>query len=611
MFDVKKNIAEASKSAYEASNQVAFYASEQLKVADSIKLLKETQLLQNHLERLHEAHASGDFEACLEHCHQYITLDFEAVSRSPFGRFLLPGSKEAPQAKFESIRQELVSQLTEQMKELASGMEEAKPETYNKLIDMVKRFSLVGEQELGVSFLSSYIIKMLNETASSILANQSDDFPGKLRIILEDSSRVVMETKELLFSRFDKPWFKVVVDEIVKNADMTLDRFQRAYSNHRQLPAQLEKIHASFQLPTSNQGSEINVRELDHILTEIAAIAQKLHLFRRLVTSALDLSLVGESLQGVLDAFPIIEKFYLARSVAKALELDEYQEGSSHSSSVDDVLYLIKKGSFRSLTSCDPSIFRNSVLIYVSCLKDLLSSMPESSSSLKECLISINNASACVSYINRLVTDLNDAVIRTLSAAGFSQEIQQQFLESIAMLPKLAASFKDRRQISLRRLLDKGVAPKIQAFFSQMSSESVYLKSTAATPITTKFTSRFEHFLSPFKENLSDDNFSWFIEEVSKVVGASLGQFILNQKYDQMGALSIASDVDIVKGYFSSQTEGYVKDAFARPVAMANLLECQSLGEAKEFVEDPSFPSQLFESEELKILFASKLEFSA
>ncbi|KAI0232641.1 Golgi transport complex subunit 4 [Massospora cicadina] len=567
MNGICREIDETATVVHEAISQVALYASEQLKVADAIKLLKETQLLQSHLECLREAHASGDFEASLEYCYQYLSLDFGAVSHSPFGKFLL-SDKDAPKARFETIRQELVASLTQQMKELALSLTETN--TYGKLVEMVKQFSQVGEHELGVSFLSSYIVKMLNEASASILARQDKDFPSKLRAILEDASRVVMEIKDLLWTRFGEPWFKMVVCEIVKNAELTLDRFQRAYADQRRLYSQLEQIHASYQpsMPSYSQGGQLDVRELDQILSEIAAMAQKLRLFQKLVQPITDQVEVGMSLQTTLDAFPVIEKYYLACSVDKALELDEFQEGASYSSSVDDILYLIKK--------------------------ELSVPSPHATQ---------------LSFATRLVSDLNDTVARTLRPASFSKETQDQFLESINIFPKMAASFSERRVASLRRLIDKGVAPKIQAFFSQLSAESDYHNNVAVTPIAMKLSSRFDTFLLPFKATLSPENFSWFIEEISTVVGEALAQFILRQRFDQLGALAIGSDIDIVKGYFSSQTDGYIKEAFARPVAMARLLECQSLDEAKELAEDPSFPSQLFTPEEFNTIFCSRLDF--
>ncbi|KAI9295419.1 hypothetical protein K502DRAFT_364994 [Neoconidiobolus thromboides FSU 785] len=629
-----------------ATEQLVKLDQEKNEMKQSLNLMEQSQLLKELHSELNLAMTRKDFDLSITLIHKYMNLDYQKVLDSPYSNFI----KEADwkeENSFENTKETVFNYLK---KEFEKAM---KANSLSQIQDNVHKFPLIKEHRYGLGVYSHYLQTQLDNLVDNEINKIGLEFCDKFKRLLEEASRICLQSSQLIEPSYGKGWSIILLGDLLGDINKHALGIKNQFYEIFGLNEKLRIIHTSF-MATHNQkinsknnhtqNVTLDLKELDQLLGEISLVSQKCTLFRRLFlnlarkqvdkskenqNSLLTFDEVNSryqwikeegicpSFQPIIEAFPVIEKYYLSLSTEKAIELDEYEEGNGNSSSIDDIFYLIKKGSFRSLMSCNLDTFRNSMTIYNSCFKELLQSFMllttqndntnsnKSGLNLRERLVNINNSLISSNYLKKMIKDLKEAVQRTLGASGFEEELITSFISAVELLNSTFVAFENLHKNSIKYLLETVIQPKVIAFFNQLIKDSNYIIEDLAMvrPIQSKFVDRFSTFLKPFKLHFTDDNFNHFIIGLSKILNNEMIRFLKANTYNENGLIALEEDFSIIIHFILEQSEDIINDEFDNVTFLLKIVLMEHNDELCDLVDQFSqqkiLPINILELKEL------------
>lgn len=483
--------------------------------------------------------------------------------------------------KFENYRLELIEKLESNYKE---GV---KNENKDMVLDQIKKLPKLGEPGLAIKLLNDYIADpLINEDRSG-----SPSPILQLKQLLEALAFQVTEYQEWIGDHFGSGWFLSWLHQLIEKVSPTCHEIFKDFKMVNDWDATIQRIHLSSMSSVNQAGktnpavqpvNEIDIKEVDRILDELTFMCQKIRLFELLALNKIneeklsilsektlsrhhyscpvdlienslnhligdnteDIQLFPQFRESLMNQYPLIEKFYFWDTIKQAIDMDEYEEGNGTSSSVDDSFYLIKKGSFRSLTTCQLETFQRSISIYKEVLTKLVlpsfDPKPKSTgpggaqvTTLKNMLISINNTGTSQKYVNTLIAELQSVCQKILTSFPSGQRLE--FETCILSLNEVETRFKRSHQTNFDRLITRSLMPKLSDFMLGLSQESDYILEKEEdiqllSTIELKFKSRVQPFLKPYETNLLDFNFKYLIEKICEIISKQFEAEFINKK---------------------------------------------------------------------------------
>ncbi|CAG8627614.1 16996_t:CDS:2 [Racocetra fulgida] len=373
-------------------------------------------------------------------------------------------------------------------------------------------------------------------------------------------------------------------EECDKQCRIILDTFRDERQIHRKV-ADI-KIYNTSKKPIgpqrSGQPREIdNVpdpRELDVVLTELAMISARTHLYYRFIEARAnseveatkasreaDVSLIEKDgndydptsitrnselykqVKSLMADFLVMEEYFFRKAIEKAMIIDDYDEGSITSSCVGDVFYILKECLTRALSTSD-----------LECLTSMVNLVNQS---LEFDYITLFQKRLVTAFATPEPKDAKTGYMILLNNLDVSCDYMQRLTTELMTLPSFSDDSKDKQ------LFTQMVKPRIRPILQDAYKDIKYVLSE-----------------DEYHEQESNDNnnYNQLMMHILESVTNMLEKTVFGTKFNQYGALRFDKDLRAVNNYFSTKMRWVFRDKMTRLNQISTLLNLESVSYISE-----------------------------
>ncbi|KAJ3243509.1 Golgi transport complex subunit 4 [Chytriomyces hyalinus] len=424
-------VADTAHTAHRISQRVRDLDKQQSHVRHSLALIDSLAELKESANSVQLAVQSQDWELAAIHIQRFLTLDAEAIRRvldmdknqgsadleieddihAQSGQDLFwPRGTPDPLLALQQAHKSLISTI-------ATEFDAASDES--SILRFFKLFALVGEQAAGLDRFANVLAGVVKRLAQDFMRAATEvtapTVYADLVTRLYEAVASLIDKQEATVERYYGAGrlLRIIV-KLQKEVDVQVKIILDSFQDTRALARKVADINsleiaASQNKPPPAAAAQLDPREVDSLINEIALISQRSRLFIRFLevrskteeekleslkeegeltmspvsafspgTAVLPSPLASASkpinwrpvelqrialnhnsglsirLKELMSNFATLQEFFLKKSIEKALKLDEYEPGAQTSSAVDDVFYIVKTSLARTFSTADP-----------------------------------------------------------------------------------------------------------------------------------------------------------------------------------------------------------------------------------------------------------------
>ncbi|KAI8620669.1 COG4 transport protein-domain-containing protein [Chytriomyces sp. MP71] len=569
-------IEDTAATAQRISLRVRMLDRDQQRVRRSLALIDSLYELKDSAAAVSTAIASQDWELAAIHIQRFLSLDAKRIrrvldlyresvaprTRAPLS-IVTQGSTESPLDShhfdhqdsdifwpqgspdplltLQEARISLVATITQ---EFDSASDEA------TILRFFKLFSVVGEKSVGLDRFSGVLCGVVRRLSQDYMraVSESDRVPTLFADVLTrmfESVASLIDKQEVTVERYYGAGrlLRIIV-KLQKEVDVQAKLILESFVERRSIARKIADINAleiavSQNRPAPTASSQLDAREIDALINEIAIISQRTRLFVRFlevrskeeedklvslkeagelvsptgqqsyptvsrIKSVLNVqegswrpaeldgiafnksSILTVRVKEIMSNFATLQEFFLKKSIEKAIKLDEYEQGAQTSSAVDDVFYIVKTSLARTLSTTDPitvctvleSVGRILETEYVSVFVKRCSNnigTLETKEGKVGVLVALNNLDTSCDYIQKLVKEIDAEIDR--SFAGSSPAELEQMKTCLASLTNYGYSFKKSLMTWVENIFNQMIKPRIRQTVADLCKDTKYVLS--------------------------------------------------------------------------------------------------------------------------------------
>ncbi|CAB4493904.1 unnamed protein product [Rhizophagus irregularis] len=587
------------------SAQVRQLDLEQSRVQESIKLVEDVQELKLCITGLHQAMYMKDYETAASYVNRVSALDKKILE----GEF---AENSVPSSEYPDIPTKTLCDAKENLFVIFSREFEAA--VYNRDQENIRKSQAnLAEMAIGTNFYGNVLTKLFENIAHIIDQHQSavetHYGPGKMiRVIERLQEECDKQSQIILDTFFDERQIQRKLLDI-----QTHYNTQKRFSG-LQKPGQLKEVDI---IP--------DPRELDVILSELAMISARTHLYYRFLESRTKLEVEAMQVNGtdvsllekdankydssviiknsgllkqvksLMNDFVVIEEYFLKKSIEKAMRIDKYEEGSTSSSCVEDVFYILKECLTRTVMTSDMECLTSMVNLVNQSLKDdylalfkerLLTAFAtaEPKDAKFGYMILLNNLDVSCDYTQRLTSEL----ITIPSITKNDYKIVEKWFTSLNNIT--TDNFKPILQSGLNELFTQMIKPRIRPILQEaykdikyVLDEDEYHEQEADDNFAKRFVTGFDNLIKVYQATFTENNYNQIMIHILESVINLWEKTVFVTKFTQYGALRFDKDLRSVTNYFSAKMQWPFRDKFTRLNQISTLLNLESLSEIYEY----------------------------
>ncbi|KAI8320280.1 COG4-domain-containing protein [Martensiomyces pterosporus] len=693
---MQKAIDATAANAGAISGRVRFLDQELTKLEHAVKIVDQTADLRKNMGELLAAMKDKDIDLAAGLIHRYITTSSEVLS-SPFVRFASPGSGNAASDAPHRPPSDIISVATEELVERVSLMFESAVESNNtkEISRCFRLFPLLGEELRGLDMYSEFLCNMIAEKSRISGEIKGSIYALRLTRLFEVIAVVVDNHFPLVETHYGPGCMIRVIQRLqiegAKRASMILDFFEeerhvkRRVSQIQQADASAAKAksHAKSHLPAADNErssrasedliSEEDVKDITSILGELVLIERQIAMFNRFMESRAtpELRALGTAPDGIgaefdmhtglikdtplaarlswmTDTYITLETFFVSRSVAKAMALDDmdslpgWADPSTNiaqtSSCVGDMFFVVKTALEHSISIQQPSAVEaisqyiigvmNSVFLSAMesqalgkwndrAIQSTLSSsdsswrLPGVASSAaaddqrpasaqispvarnqRQILVAANNLDLSCEYLSKTAASLRSKV-----AAEWQRISQPEYVgranKALDTFAAFSAKFMHAKQRSLEQIGAQALKPWIRAILQQSYRDIKYVLTDEEfndvqndNLFQKRFILKLAHLTRQMKARLTSSNFSAIFDIIVGSLVADWERAIRQSKFNMLGGIMFEKDVREILRHLEQESGLALRPKFARLVQMADVLAVEGAGDVQHILDD-------------------------
>ncbi|KAF9533336.1 COG4 transport protein-domain-containing protein [Crepidotus variabilis] len=633
---LKKRVTNTAKTADRIGQKVKSLDEEMGRVREASDRVAQVMELKASLVALQTAIENQEWEAATTHCARAMALPTEVVS-GPFSETVVPTSDNhlPPSQTLLSARDILLSILRQNFEDASRAKDSSATTRFFKL------FPSIGWEKEGLEAYSTFVVELVQRrTPPTTKASSPLYYISSLTSLFEGIAMIVDQHQPVVEKYYGQGKMQSVVFRLLEECDRVTktlkDTWEEDRAVQRKLTETVMKASSSAQTrrSASMDESPVDLRDIDKILSELAGMIGRWHLFKRFLADALkdendnqkitqdihftDSSIVVHTSSHILfknltmDYYIPLEMWYLTTTIEKAhkMSTSDMLQTPITSTTPDDVFYILKSifsrilstGSLAGLNHILPKIREVFDHDFVGAIRRKMDDVYRNSGSLNAhsrpdrvekdnrnaFIVQLNDLDISTSHLERLVRDVAD-----------SPSISQHFLEDqqpivrdqILSLGNLTLRLKSSLRSGVEQLFNQLVRPKMRTFISDMYKDTSYVLdedgyATADYQDLTRkrFIRGWEALIDGYKDNLCDSNFRIFTSLVLDVLLKPWEKYIMGLKYTELGGVRFDRDLRAITAYLTSQsTFGDVRDKFQRLQQISTLLNLDADEDVDEF----------------------------
>jgi hypothetical protein len=291
-----------------------------------------------------------------------------------------------------------------------------------------------------------------------------------------------------------------------------------------------------------------------------------------------------KKLEESMNDYLILEEKFAKDAVEKAISIDVYNEKESHdgiSSSVDDIFYILKKCTFRALSSADVDTFCAMINLvlrilevdYWSLLVRRITSEDSSPVYSITPLVCLNNMDMSCEYLLKLKSELEIEVAKLLSEE--SERNHAKIQTCLAEFVDATTQFRQYTiQDALHEFFRQYLYHHLRIQLENNLKDTHYLLSEDDysdleihdSSLCRKFTADLQKFLLPIRKSLTSRNSEILMGLVVDFTLKEYERFILQAKFTALGAMQLDNDIRHLYAFLNSWlgSSSTLRDRFGR-----------------------------------------------
>lgn len=582
----------------------------------------------NCIDGAKQALEAEEYESAAKYIETFLHLDAEYSDPTATPEGKQTGSEQRAQLLESKEKLERILR-----KKLSTAVEE---KDHSSVVRFVKLFSPLGLDEEGLQQFVSYLRKVIVfrakeefdglvdalEQVTSGRSQHPPDFVVPLGALFKDIALALQENEDILRTLCGEDGIVYAIREFQEECDSRGTLILKRYIDFRKTGRLSKEIstHTNKNLIAVGAPEAPDAREIGIYLEEMASLSQVSEDYGQFMitkmreaeaagaqlspraTSLLRTGTYNRTVQELMMHYIVLEEYFMAENVRKAIKIDEFVADALTTSMIDDVFYVLQQCSRRAISTLNVQ----SVLATINSAINLLNNEFKEALHKKlrepnlagklfvagvgvlkvgiEAATSLNNVDISAEYVMKLRHDLEEHCTETFTAPadrdkakscltdlGESSNIFRQLLN--AGLEQLANCVTPR----LRPILDA------VGTISYELTEEQYTENEVNNPWVQKMLHAVEINVTWLQPVMTTNNYDSFVHLIVDFVVKRLEVIMTQKHFNQLGGLQLDRDVRALVGHFSGITQRTVRDKFARLTQMATILNLEKVSEILDY----------------------------
>ncbi|XP_040577754.1 conserved oligomeric Golgi complex subunit 4 [Lepeophtheirus salmonis] len=510
-----------------------------------------------------------------------------------------------------------------------------------------KLFPLVKMKEEGLSRFTKYLRSKIKEaseknrtTAKKEAEMSSTIYAEALTLLFEGIARTLEVHQPLIETYYGDGKLREVIHALQKECDDQSEKILFDFKESRHLPNVAWRIKEANKLNGKGLEKKIQPKDIEHILSELTLIQSRAEMYFKFLRKRVTMDVVespnkeeeirqfGEFLkksrlcrllQDLLSDYILLEQFFMAENIHKAMAQEEELNSDQLTSlMLDDIFYILKKTVERALSSQNVdgfcAVLNNACTLidtdlctmlqtqlklgYPSRFMDLSQTFNALQTSFQQgklqagdserqrilFLTYLNNAESGNEYVTRLQDSLK---AKLSSSMAIKSEYEKAKIDNcLSGLPTAKDRLKSVLNQGLQQLRQSSVKPRIKPWVDNFGSHDIdeeeFDSNEANDPFIQQLIINLDGLLSSFKSSLTPSNYEAFICIVSEEVTVQLEKVVMKSSFSRLGGLQFDREVRSLVSFLTSVTTWTIRDKFARLSQIATILNIEELSEISE-----------------------------
>ncbi|PSR75118.1 hypothetical protein PHLCEN_2v9303 [Hermanssonia centrifuga] len=284
-------VSATAKTANRVGGRVRSLDEEMRRVREAGERVGQVMELKSSLAALQSAMEAQDWESATRHCARAMALPLDVTSGS-FAETAVPtaDSPLPPAQTLETVREQLLSIFRREFERASTSRDAAATSRFFKL------FPAIGWEAEGLQAYASFVVDLVKiRPPASAKTSSPLYYITALTALFESIAMIVDQHQPVVEKYYGTGKMTSVLERLFQESDRVTQSLVQGWEEERSMKRKLSEINnATFQtLPTSvpmrRVGSNmsavdedvVDAREIDKVLTEVAAIGGRWSLFRK------------------------------------------------------------------------------------------------------------------------------------------------------------------------------------------------------------------------------------------------------------------------------------------------------------------------------------------
>ncbi|KIM48961.1 hypothetical protein M413DRAFT_59758 [Hebeloma cylindrosporum] len=642
-----RKVSNTAETAERVGSRVRSLDEEMGRVREASDRVGQVMELKSSLSALQESIEGQDWETAARHCARAMALPLEVIS-GPFAEVAVPTSEShlPPGQTLQAAREMLLSVFRRNFAEASHARDSSATSRFFKL------FPAIGWEAEGLDAYATFVVELVRARSPATAKTSSPlYYITSLTSLFESIAMIVDQHQPVVDKYYGHGKMKNVVLRLLEEADRVTKALISGWEEDRSIQRKLSEVSNNPPVPlfSSNPRRQpedvgLDPREIDQVLSELAGMIGRWHLFKKFLSdalkeNALELSSNEDTVQIIkptLETTPeesdivanteshtifehLVTTYYIPLEIwytrtivdkAHRLSTPDFLQPHITTTTPDDVFYILKSivtrllttgslgGAERTLHHLRDVIDRDYIGVLKRKLDDVYKPSGPPPSNVRPERVERDNRATFITLLNDLDIStshlerlLHDLVESPLITQYFLEEEQGIVKDRILTLTSLTVRLKSTLRSGLEQLFNQLLRPKFRNFIpdiykdiSYVLDEDGYSTADYQDLARKRFIKAWEILVDGYKDALSEGNYRLFIGLALDVLLRPWEKFVMGVKYTELGAVRFDRDLRAIITYLASQTtSGVIREKFLRMQQISTLLNLDSDEDVDEF----------------------------
>ncbi|KAF8553400.1 COG4-domain-containing protein [Imleria badia] len=290
-LQLARKVSSTATTADRVGGRVRALDQEMSRVSQAAERVGQVMELKSSLSQLQACIERQDWESATRHCARAMALPFEVIS-GPFAETSVPTAENhlPPAQTLQAAREQLLSIFLNQFALASRSRDAAATSRYFKL------FPAIGWETEGLEAYASFVVDLVRvRIPTSAKTSSPLYYVTVLTALFEGVAMIIDQHQPIVEKYYGAGNMRSVTKRLLEECDRVVQSTLEAWREERSIKRKLSDVSNSMvsmsaprkQISTTVETDEVDPREIDKTLSEIAGMSGRWNLFRKFLVEQL------------------------------------------------------------------------------------------------------------------------------------------------------------------------------------------------------------------------------------------------------------------------------------------------------------------------------------